>query len=790
MALVGIKYLKKSKLKNYLKTILIISLSFSIFFLLGNICLYLKYKNIIKHSIQLKPYVDTKTPSILEGIILLCPKPLKNNGIRYKVVATKILSPYPKKLTAQFISLTLKDTPLSLIAPGDVIRFKAKLKSIRNYNSPGSFNRKLWWEQKDIRISAYCNSPLNIAIISKWEPNHFDILKPWLWPIFLERLRFKILNELKTGFSDSSFPLAAALLLGIKTAIPDTTRQLFSDLGIGHLLAISGLHMALIGLLFGSTIYIIILFIPNALYYLNIRKFTCAITLIFLFIYCALTGFSPSATRAFIMILTFSIAFLFDLSSDSLNTLAIAAWIILLLNPLSLFSISFQLSFSAVLFLILSWKVFSKKELLRLQVRDKKYRLFKLLYEFLLISLIAFVVTVPLISFYFNRISIISIIANLFFVPIISFLILPLLISSLFLLLIYKDLAFFLWKIANYAIEITLNAMNYLSKLVPCALWVSPPTILEIVIYYGILTLIFLIWMYDIKWKKSLSLLAIGLCLFILFIPKINSFNGIRFYVLDVGQGLCQVLELPRQKKIVLIDAGPSFPSGFNTGQVVVGPFLRKIGYKKIDIVICSHPERDHIGGIIPLINEFKIGKIFYPYAIKTNNICWKQTLTLIGQKHIKTFAIHKIKTIKIDNATIKIFPYINNKLSKKVSKNERCLVTEVIYKQKKILLCADINKRRELSLIKTQNIRKIDVIVVPHHGSLSSSSLQFLKATKPHIAIFSVGFNNHLHLPSNKVVNRYKGIGALILRTDINGTICIAISDKAKLYINCYKNY
>jgi len=693
------------------------------------------------------------------------------------------LYPDQKRLNhCQLISLTVKKAYLDQLLPGDIIRFKTKLKTIKNYNTPAAFNRILWWQQKDIKISAYCNNPINITILGRLHPTLLKTIDPRIWPITLEYLRFKLLNRIKKGFSYESFPLASALLLGIKDSIPDTVREVFSELGIGHLLAISGLHMALIGFFFASILYLVLLFIPSASYYMNIRKVTCITTLIFLFLYCALTGFSPSASRAFIMILVFSIAYLLDMSNDnSLNTLAIAAWVILLLNPLSIFSISFQLSFIAVLFLVLVWKIIVKD----INIKNKFYKIF---FEFLLANIVAFIATLPLIAFYFNKISIVSILGNIIFVPIFSLMILPGLILSIFILLISHNLALYLWRELSHIIDFQVNIMHLITQKINCAIWVIPPSIFNIAIYYTILTSILLLWIYKIKWKKLILLLGTIFCILTIFIPKLHKFNGIKFYILDVGQGLCQVLEIPKQNKIIVIDAGPSFPDGFNTGDTVIAPFLRKIGYKKIDILICSHPERDHIGGVSALIKNFDIKKLYYP-LIKSKSLCWQQTLNLISKKGIKTIHVYKDINLNIEKTTIKILPYTNKNL-KGISKNERCLVTEIMYKDKKILLCADINKKRELSLLKRKKIPyNVDVVVVPHHGSLSSSSTQFLKTIRPHIAIFSVGFKNSLHLPAQKILDKYKKIGASIYRTDKNGTICISISNTGKLDISCFKN-
>jgi len=722
----------------------------------------------------------------LEGIITSCPTPLKSKSIRYRVSVTKVISPFPKDLGCQHIILTIKNASLDRLYPGDIIRFNARLKIIRNYNTYGSFNKILWWQEKGIEISAYCKNPFNVAVISRWQPTLLEVINPNIWPIPLEYLRFKILNKLQLGFSDNSFPLASALILGIKSSIPDNVRLLFSNLGIGHLLAISGLHMALIGFLFASVIYLIILLIPNALYYVNIRKTTCIITLIFLFIYCALTGFLPSATRAFIMILVFGIAYLWDISKDSLNTLAIAAWVILLLNPLSLFSISFQLSFIAVFFLVLSGKIFLK---------DIKLdgRLYTIVTEFLLVSLIAFISTLPLIVFYFNRVSLVSILANLIYVPIFSFLILPLLIISIISLIFCQHLSLYLWKIVSYLLNILLISMDHFNKLFNYSIWVIQPKLSAVIIYYLILLFICFVWIYNIKWKKFISVFGLIICLLILFSPRFHRFHGIKLYILDVGQGLCQVLEVPQQNKIMVVDAGPSFPGGFNTGKVVVAPFLRTIGYKTINILLCSHPERDHIGGMSPLLEEFQVKQFYYPANIYTRDRCWRQLLETIVKKQVKRTAIYKTTSINWGDIKIHIFPYNRTKTikrRKRISNNEKGLVAEITYKNKRLLLCADINKKREYLLLKNKEMSKdIDVVVVPHHGSLSSSSIKFLKAIKPHIAIFSVGFKNYLHLPAQKILNRYKKLGASIYRTDKNGTICISISNTGKLQVTCFKN-
>ena len=757
---ISIRYLT-NPYNNYTKYLIIIG-SIILLFYIGTISIWFQYNYLSNNFRQLEHIADTREKYIITGIVKTCPEPLLMNKTRIKVIVTSIGHP-SNKIKPELLLLTVNGIGPEYVGPGDKIKFIATLKTIHNYNTPGSFDKRLWWAQRGIKVTAFCPGPLYIARLCQWKPALSSLWEPHKWPIAIQRIRYSLLNAMHENLSSDAFPLAVALVLGIKTALPPEIRQAFSDVGIGHLLAISGLHMALVALLLGGLIYWIILCTPGLPLYVNARKIAASISLLSLFGYCALAGFSPSATRALIMVSSFCVALLFDLPQTALNSLAIAAWLILCLNPLSLFSVSFQLSFTAVFFLIVFATSYKSKEI------NQHIHIGKLISA----TLIAFITTSPLTTFYFQRLSLVALPSNLIFLPIVSTAILPPLLIAAFLYQFIPKLSIHIWHTISPVITLLINTIKYIASYQYSAIWVTDINLLKVIVIYSIILLTILVIKSNISYKKIFTAGAILIATVVFLWPHGN-IRGIRLHVLDVGQGTAQVIEFP-EHKVMVVDAGPIYPSGFDLGKAVVGPFLRTLGYKRIDFLVCSHPETDHYGGMLSLIKEFPVGCFWQP-DIKSYRGKWLELMRLLKQKGIKKKIWRHNSTVDIEHSQIHLFVSSKNKYLK--SANSRCLVLDIAYNNKKLLIPGDIDIKREAVLIHTDKIGHQDCIVIPHHGSRSSLNQGFIRAISPKIGIISVGWLNRLHLPNKRVLEAYRSVGTEIYRTDTNGTVTISVTN------------
>ncbi len=255
--------------------------------------------------------------------------------------------------------------------------------------------------------------------------------------------------------------------------------------------------------------------------------------------------------------------------------------------------------------------------------------------------------------------------------------------------------------------------------------------------------------------------------------------ENLKLHVLDVGQGTSQVVEFPGGK-IMVVDGGGLSGSSFDVGQMVVAPFIRSLGYRKIDMLVLSHPEYDHAGGLKALIREFRVKKFLTNSDKKPYAVFWRDLMNECKRKGIARETITERRTVNINGAEVTFIP--SDKCPDASSFNGRSLVVAISYLGKKIMLTGDIDKDRERCLLRS-GVSEADILVVPHHGSKSSSSIEFIERLDPTLAIITSGWRNFLGLPNSEIVARYERNKITVLRTDQQGTITVSVGRKKSVY-------
>jgi len=236
----------------------------------------------------------------------------------------------------------------------------------------------------------------------------------------------------------------------------------------------------------------------------------------------------------------------------------------------------------------------------------------------------------------------------------------------------------------------------------------------------------------------------------------------------------------------MVVDAGGFKGGGLDTRDMIVAPYLRRLGIKKIDILAGSHPEQDHIGGIPALLEQFEVGELWRNDDRNPGLGAFSKTLEIARREGIPVRIWKNSGEIRMGDAVkIAVFPCIN---CRGASRNDRSLVLRVSFQDKALLLPADIGISRESELVRHFDIAS-DALVVPHHGSRTSSSLSFLRSVNPRAAVCSVGFGNQFDLPSKKVLTTYSMLGIPVLRTDQVGTVDILLQPGRALEIHTFKS-
>ncbi len=395
----------------------------------------------------------------------------------------------------------------------------------------------------------------------------------------------------------------AAIITGIKHGMPTELRDRFARAGTSHLLAISGLHMGILCLIFFFVFYRVLWLFPKWMVYAKARKIAGLLTLVPLGVYLVFSGFSPSTQRAFLMITLFMVSFVIEKQSHPFNTLAGAGIIILLIDPAALFSISFQLSFTAVLFIIAGIKVMEKYPKLNL------HGISRFAAGISGVTLLAGLGTFPLIAGYFNLVSLVQIPANLILVPVIGFVCLPAGLVSLAVWPLFPDPAARILADAAQLIEWCSLYADRLTELPYAWSYIPAWSTFDIALAYGFLGTVFCL----LCFRNSTPVMAAVLgAMLIICVIRIMTRPGppdhLTITVMDVGQGNAALIQTIENKTILVDGGGFSSNARFDVGRYVVAPFLWYQGITALDAVILTHPDADHMNGLVFILENFGIG--------------------------------------------------------------------------------------------------------------------------------------------------------------------------------------
>jgi len=586
-------------------------------------------------------------------------------------------------------------------------------------------------------------------------------------------LKNKIEKSFSTLPESESKNILKALLLGQKTALDPKTQKLFQRTGTLHLLVVSGLHFAMLAGFFYFFFRAVFSLYPPLAYYISLPRLALFFSIFPVLIYALILPYSPSVFRSVLAILITVFFLGISRKSDGLGVLTFAAWVLLLLNPLSLFDPSFQFSFLAVAAIFWSAPRVSRWCDARVHPLFQN-RTIRALLEFMGISIAIQLFLFPLSIYYFHQWSSVGLVANSFLVPYFSFLLMP--IGFLGLLTFpYPFLSHFFLHLSLSLLKPVLAILSFLSHFEGSLIWVSGFRRVEFVFYFTFLYLCFF------AFKRFSIFLRTGVFLSLIFIlcflrPSLQALDsdlGLRFY--DVGQGDALLLSLPKGKNI-LVDAGGLAYSDFDLGEKVLVPALLGEGVSNIDTLILTHPHPDHYGGMSALLDVYSPGKIFWN-GENLQDPRLQDLLEKIREKGIELRTLNA-STPPWEESELHfrvLSPGPNVYFSKKPDSatiNNHSLVMELTYEGFKILLAGDIQKETEALLVKTQQLNPVDLLKVPHHGSDTSSTRDFLQKLQPRIALMGVGKNNSFHFPREEVLERYQVLGTQVLRTDEDGEI------------------
>ena len=630
----------------------------------------------------------------------------------YKIDGDKLSIEFNEYLIGTYYFKTQEEKENTNLNINDKLYIKGKLNIPSNNTIPNTFNYKKYLFYKNIEYT------LSIDEITKIERN-----KNVLYII-----KNKIINRLKNINNEYLY----AFILGETNNIDEETYNNYKINGITHLFSLSALHVSV----FSSIIY----FVLNKLK-IN-EKISLIITILFLIFFSFISSFPPSMLRAVIFFFLWKINKLLKLNINIINLFYITLIILLLINPNYIFNTGFILSFTITYFIL----IYSNK--------TKNTNILK-------ISFISFLSSLPIIINMSYKINIIGFLNNILFIPYVSYIIFPL------------TLITFIIPKLTILLNPLISIMEILSKISTNVLSINlifqKLTFIEILIYYIILFIII---------NKNKKFFYIILLIIFLYIKPIIIHEK-NVYFLDVGQGDSTLITL--NNKTILIDTGgiikyekepwQTRQKEYNQIDTII-TFLKSKSIKKIDYLILTHGDYDHMGNAINLAEKFKIKKVIFNCGVL--NKLEQELIKLLDKKNINYSSC--IKELNINSNKLL---FLKNKEYDNENDNSSVIYTEL--NNYKFLFMGDAGVKVEEDLIKKYNLKDIDVLKVGHHGSKTSSSKMFIDEINPNYSIISVGKNNRYGHPNDIVLENLED--SKIYRTDQDGSIMFEIkSDKLQI--------
>ncbi len=633
----------------------------------------------------------------------------------------------------------------SEILPGQHWQFDVKLKRPWGLVNPGGFNVQAWYAQERIDAvgSVVAQTEVAAGVSSDLQYYHHGI-------------RSGVSRRMSsTGIDEDSLGVLKALTVADKSGIDDQLWKLFQVFGINHLLVISGLHIGLVaglGFALGNLLSKVFSLCGYQQYVLFLPHTTAALLAV---AYAALAGFSLSTNRALVMLCAFLLASVLSRRSSSWNNLLIAAFLVVVFNPLQILGSGFWLSFGAVAWLLWlnMW-------------RPSVGLLMQLLYVHIGMSL----VMIPLGGFWFGGASAVSALANFCLIPLVGFFIVPLSLLAASVGWVSHDMGDSLFRLAAWPLDLLIPFARQLMESEHDALYHHfYPTL------PSVLLAVFGLCLLAARALPKSFMFCVILCAPLLLPRGTNRLEDeqlAKLTVLDVGQGTAMIFR--DGIRTLVYDTGGGDPQGRNLAQSVVIPYLRHENVRALDTLVISHGDSDHSAGTDDLLSTFLVAQ-YFSGAVVDKPMLNSPRKCVAGKAWQWNASIH--------------FQFLSPSNEKALSSNNGSCVLQITVGDTRILLTGDIDARREKTLVDYwRNQLLSGWMLVPHHGSNSSSSRLWLKFVQAETLVFSSGYSNAFGHPHRDVLERSKSGNTALYATPDDGAIEFIFSGQGITAITRYR--
>ena len=720
-------------------------------------------------NLLIQPIVREKPETILllektakksvwvEGIIVKRPE-AREEG--YRIIIR------PERIEADAMpEMPLKVTGLLLLrigkggdsfASGDRIRFQGKLKAPRNFGTAGEFDIERFYALKGIAATAFVKSDADILTVNQGVESrfqrHFDNRAAAIGRFIMSRLPGVEGGVLK------------ALLIGDMADIPQQTRDQYSRTGVNHILSISGFHVGIIALALFQFWFALSRLFPVVLLYCNFRRFALLLSLPLVIYYLFLSGAAPATARSVIMLCLLTFGLLLERESDPINSLALAAFALLLINPASLYDISFQFSFLAL------WGLTVITPLLANPFKAKTARWQYGLILCAAASTAAVAVTLLPVAYYFQQATLTGILSNFFIVPLLGYGAVVTGFTALPFIWLFPPIADGLLSVAGILITLS-NRIIALLATIP-ALPVFIPAEFEIA-----LLLVGMLLITVIRSTPARATILVTVPLFVVLLQQIPAEEhdfSLRIDFLSVGQGESTLITFADNRRMLIDGGGALHESGWDIGRQLLLPALRKMGVKRIDYLVLTHAHPDHLQGIKSVAEALPVGEFWE--SGRNAGEEYRRLKEILALRGVPLKGLDSSSpAAEIAGTRIRCLYPLNRGMTAGDT-NENSLTLRLDAGSFSALFTGDIGFQAEARLLGNRSNLRATLLKVPHHGSRYSTGPDFLDAVSPEIATISAGYNNTFGLPSAETVAQLSAKRISIYRTDLDGTITVTL--------------
>lgn len=686
----------------------------------------------------------------ISGVVASLPS-VYERSVRFEFDVERVLTQgaaVPRRIVLAWWGSTARDghpATVPEVQPGERWQLMVRLRRPRGTANPNGFDYEAWLLERGVRATGYVRA----KGVNRRLGN--TVQRPAYW---VERARGALRERIRRALPDAPHGgVIIALAIGEQRAIAPEQWRVFTRTGINHLMSISGLHVTMVSGLAFAVAYWLWRRSARLVLRLPARKAAAAFGLAVAFAYALLAGFAVPAQRTLYMLAVAAVALWLGRTGSVSMVLAVALLTVLLLDPWAVLAPGFWLSFGAVAVIM--------------YVTVGRLAQPHWLVNWARVQWAVTLALVPPLVAMFQQASIVSPVANAVAIPLVSFVIVPLTLAGA---LSPFD---FLLQLAHWMMSRCMTVLEWMSEL-PAAVWQqhAPPAWAVVAAVIGIA------WMLLPRGFPARWLGVTGLLPLLLLRPPDLAEGDLRLTVLDVGHGLAVVART--RNHALLYDTGPAFGPGTDSGNRIIVPYLRAAGVRRLDGLVVSHDDIDHSGGASSVLQALPVRALLTslpdmdPLLMEVDEAPRCYSGQIWEWDRVRFEMLHPARESYDDP---------------RVRDNDRSCVLKITAPGGSVLLPADAERRAEAALLAAHRDRlAADVLVVPHQGSRTSSTPEFLGAVQPRMAIFPLGYRNRFGHPHPDVMARYRALGSRIYRTDRDGALTVSFSAAGTLRVEPHR--